>query len=70
MVKYSVLTGAEMSSLKQLIDGSDVAQVNPRHLMNLRRIGFTEMKRGNAVVTEAGRKEARAFTRSPLAIST
>ena len=66
MVRYSMLTGAEMSSLKELISGTQVARVNPGHLKNLRRVGFTEMKRGKAVVTEEGRKEARAFTRSPL----
>jgi hypothetical protein len=66
MVRYSMLTGAEMSSLKQLISGTHATRVPPGHLENLKRVGFTEMKRGEAVVTEQGRKEARAFTRSPL----
>jgi len=66
MVRYSILTGAETISLKQLISGTLVARVNPGHAEKLRVLGFTEMKRGEAVVTEQGRKEARAFTRSPF----
>ena len=66
MVRYSMLTGAETVSLKQLISGTHVARVNPRHAEKLRMLGFTELKQGEAVVTEQGRKEARAFTRSPL----
>lgn len=61
-----MLSGAETISLKQLINGMHVARVNPKHAEKLRMLGFTAMKQGEAVVTEQGRKEARAFTRSPF----
>ena len=64
MVRFSMLTSAETISLKQLIGGTHAARIHPGHAEKLRMLGFTEMKRGEALVTERGRKEVRTFTRS------
>jgi hypothetical protein len=66
MVKFNILTSAEMISLKQLISGTHVARIDVGHAEKLRSLGFTEMKRGEAVVTESGQQQVRIFTGSHL----